>query len=405
MPGATPGQRVRIVQLADYAGPYAGSFIPMLAATAREAASRGYETTIWFSGIARGRPWLPDLEGLAEIRWLDDSDGPIASTRPTLQALRRDLADDPGPLILHTHFSKFDIPAALMRLGRRRSAVIWHEHTRLTDTQATKWRNVLRYTVFGPLVYAILCVSPTIREGLRARNAPARKLRDLPNAIDLGRFPIVTPPMRATARRSLGVPESARVVLHFGWDWHTKGGDLVLAAADLLGSESDVVILTVLGEQTSAEHLGLGNHQVLWAVQARTDVQTLYASADVFLSASRAEGMPYAVLEALASGLPVVASDLPVHRALLSGLPAGRTVLLDRAAIAGAITSLLSLDESERAAHAAMARGRVEAAYALDPWARRMVDLYEEALGIGPGAAGEDSPDARRHVMRAGTEA
>ncbi len=399
----TPGESLRIVHLADYGGPYAGSFIPMLAATAREAAARGHKMTIWFSGVARGRPWLSDLHGLTEIRWLDDSRGPVASTGPTLHALRRDLADDRGPLILHTHFSKFDIPAALMRLDRRRPAVFWHEHSRLTDTPAAKWRNLMRYRVFAPLVYAILCVNPTIREGLLVRKAPAGKLRDFPNAIDLRRFPTLTPPMRSAARRLLGIPESARVALHFGWDWHRKGGDLLLAAADLLGSEPAVVVLTVLGDQPTAVELGLGGHPVIRAVKSRTDVQAFYAAADVFLSPSRGEGMPYAVLEALASGLPVIASDLPVHRTLLTGLPAGRTVPLQPAAIAGAIASLLSLNESERAAHASMARERVEATYALDSWARRLIDLYEQALGIGSSAAGDDSGDAQPHAMRART--
>ncbi|HEX4010503.1 MAG TPA: glycosyltransferase family 4 protein [Solirubrobacteraceae bacterium] len=372
---------VTIHHLADYAGPYPGSFVPMLAATTREASRRGYRNTIWLSAVARDRAWLSELDGLAEIRWLDGDRGSIGSIRPTLAALGPALAAGGEPAVLHTHFGTFDIPAALMRLRRRRLAVFWHEHSRLHDTRAARARNTARYLMLGRVVNGMLCVSPEIRDALRERHAPAGRLIDFPNAIDIDRFALVTPERRRAARQELGLADDERVVLHFGWDWHRKGGDLMVAAAATFAADEGVRWLTVLG--AGAPPPELAGSPAVRGLPPTDDVSALYAAADIFLSCSRAEGMPYAVLEALASGLPVVGTDLPGQTPLLAGLPGGEVVAAAPAAIAAAVRRLLALRPDERERHAQQARERVAASYSLDAWSRNLVDLYGRALGPG----------------------
>jgi glycosyltransferase involved in cell wall biosynthesis len=370
-----------VIHLADYGGPYAGSFVPMLVATAHEAGRRGYETTLLLSDIARDRPWLSEFDGIADVRWIERGESRAAITRSTLQALETALKDKPGPAVLHTHFATFDVPAVLMRLRRRRVRVFWHEHTRPLGATRYKLRNGVRYAALGPLVDRILCVSPEILSALRTRHAPGRKLLYFPNAIDLRRFVPITASGRLAARRSLSLPEQERVVLHFGWDWHRKGGDLMLGAAGLLGAERDLGWLTVLGDRVPAELRDRPDaHPGVRALDPTSEVSELYAASDLFLSCSRGEGMPYAVLEALACGLPVVGTDLPVQHRLLDGLPAARVVPGEPRAIADGVRDLLGVAEAGRLEHAAQARARVEASYSLDAWARRLVDLYAESL-------------------------
>jgi glycosyltransferase involved in cell wall biosynthesis len=155
----------------------------------------------------------------------------------------------------------------------------------------------------------------------------------------------------------------------------------MLGAAQVLASEDDLGWLTVVGDEVPAELTGQpGAHPAVRALGPTSDVRELYAASDLLLSCSRGEGMPYAVLEALACGLPVVGTDLPVQQHLLEGLPAARVVPGEAGAIAGGVRDLLSLTKAERLEQAAAARARIEASYSLDAWARRLVDLYEEAL-------------------------
>ncbi len=371
---------LHVNHLAAYGGPYAGSFIPMLAAAAREAADRGYATTIWLPSVARERPWLPELENVSEVRWLEGAGRDLASTLSMGRTLQAALATQSGLAVLHTHFSSFDVLAALLRLRGRRRAVFWHEHSRLADGRVPRLRNGLRYAALGPLVDGILCVSPEIREGLRARHAPAQKLRYFPNAVDARRFSPPTPEARLAARRALELPETARVVLHFGWDWHRKGGDLMLEAAEVLRAERDLVWLTVGAEDAQGRRDTRGQQPTIRWLAPTRDVGELYAAADLFLSCSRGEGMPFAVLEALACGLPVVGTDLPVQRDLLAGLPGAAVVPGNPGAIAQAVRAIASLTEADGVKHAAAARQRVMDSYSLASWARQLVDLYAERL-------------------------
>ena len=255
---------MHLIICAEYGGPYPGSFVPMLAATAREAGSRGYPTTVLLPDGARHRSWIAELEPVADVRFAADGSSRAAKLRTDLAAFAAALAARPGPAVIHTHFDTSDIPASLMRLRRPGVAVFWHAHNPVRDGRLWRLRTSLRLGCFGQLVNGILCVSQELRDDLRARAAPRRKLRVFPNAIDTRVFAPASAAERNAARRSLGLPDDARVVLHYGWSWYRKGGDLMLGAADLLADEPGLVILTVLSEDEAASR-SLDRHPVVRA--------------------------------------------------------------------------------------------------------------------------------------------
>jgi glycosyltransferase involved in cell wall biosynthesis len=368
----------RIVHCADYGGPYAGSFVPMLAAAAGVAREHGYATTICFSEVAQERPWLDDLRGVADISFIERS-----GTRGNLRQLQHIVSAWHGtPVLLHTHFGTFDEAAALLRLRRRRTGLLSHWHS--GNPRPVRLRSHAYGAVFGRVVSAVICVSQEAYVQARARSFPARKLVVLPNAIDLTRFQTITPEERSAARRGLGLPDDARVILHFAWNWELKGGDRLLETAALMTGDLGVTFLTVVGEGPGdAPRAELESHPLVRPLAPRANVTELYAAADVFLNCSRSEGMPYAVLEALARGLPVVASDLPVQRQVLSGLPGGRVVPARAPELADGLRGLLAFNPAQRAEHAAAARARIESSYSLDSWARRLLPLYASALRAG----------------------
>jgi glycosyltransferase involved in cell wall biosynthesis len=149
-----------------------------------------------------------------------------------------------------------------------------------------------------------------------------------------------------------------------------------------MGPEPGLVFLAVVGEgATDVPWDVIEHHPTVTALAPRSNVKELYAAADVFLNCSRSEGMPYAVLEALACGLPVVATDLPVARYVLDGLPGARVIPPEPRAMAAALREVLAFTPAERAEHADAARTLIATSYALEPWARRLVTLYAEALG------------------------
>jgi glycosyltransferase involved in cell wall biosynthesis len=153
---------------------------------------------------------------------------------------------------------------------------------------------------------------------------------------------------QVAVRRSLGIPEDGRLALSVGRLEHQKGLDRLPAVVRLLRKEWPNVWFAVAGDGSQkselvqvTDELGIGD-RLLW-LGHRTDIPRLLAGADVFLFPTRGEGHPFALVEAMAAGLPVIASDNEGIGEIVEHLHNGLIVDPDDApAFANAIAQILS---------------------------------------------------------------
>ena len=145
----------------------------------------------------------------------------------------------------------------------------------------------------------------------------ARPITILPNGVDLDRF---VPGDRAVARSALGLDPSARIIAFVGRLVAGKGIETLLDALPRVADHHDVQ-LALIGTgplapvvEAHARRLGVADRVRLTGEVAHGDVPAWLRASDVFALPSVAEGFPNTVREALACGLPVVATpvgDLP----------------------------------------------------------------------------------------------
>ena len=110
---------MRLIHLAGYGGPYPGSFIPMLRAVMGAAARRGWDCEAVFTPTSRDRAWLGEFEqDSIPYRFSPES----ASRRELTGWVADLLAERDGPAVLHTHFTRFDVAAALA--GEKRDLLL-----------------------------------------------------------------------------------------------------------------------------------------------------------------------------------------------------------------------------------------------------------------------------------------
>ncbi len=154
----------------------------------------------------------------------------------------------------------------------------------------------------------------------------------IPIGVNLSFFPVQTPESRSMARARLGIPESAVVVGSFqkdgiGWDDGLepkliKGPDVLLAALDILRARVKNLFVLLSGPARGYVRAGLERIRLPYRhvyLKHYPDIALLYQAIDLYLVASREEGGPKAVLESMASGVPLVstrvgqAADLVKH--------------------------------------------------------------------------------------------
>jgi glycosyltransferase involved in cell wall biosynthesis len=362
----------------------------MVRAISEAAARRGWKAELGFPPQAEGRPWFEQLrsDSPAVVRTV-----PNDPRRQTAGRIRSKLDERPGPVLLHTHFTRYDVAAVLAARGRPDTAVLWHIHTPFYKSLRRRLQSAVKFRLFGRSVAEILASGPDPARGAIAAGASRERVEIVGNGIETASFPLVTPQERLAARDRLGLPRGARVLLHFGWNWHLKDGDLFLATVrsllERVGEQAEVLALTVRGDDEAhagIARLGLEGHARV--IESSDDVRMLYGASDLFVSTSRVEGggPPFAVIEAICTGLPVVATDLAGHLVVCEELSTCRVTERSPAALADACAELLARPPAEVKESAAEARSRVAARFDLRAWTERMMERYERCFeGLRPG--------------------
>jgi glycosyltransferase involved in cell wall biosynthesis len=365
-PGARRPRLLLLITLAEIGGAqtYVASLLPGLG---------GFDVAV----AAYGPGPLREAAAQAGVRFL-----PLRNLRRPLspwrdaaalveltRLLRRERPD-----ILHASSSKAGILGRLAAFAARVPVRVFTAHGWAFAAHTGLASRLYRWAdrLVRPLTTVTVCVAEQQRAiGLAAGTCDAEHTVVIPNAVEAatapradanGRRPVVVAVGRLKAPKDFLTLVRALVQLPRG-----------SCEALLVGDGPD---RPTLEEEIKA--LGLSEHVHL--AGERHDVPELLAAADVFVLPSRSEGMPVSVLEAMAAGLPVVASRVGGVPELVADERTGILVEPgDADALAAALVRLVG-DPGLRRELGGAGRARVEERFDVDAFRRAHVELYSGEL-------------------------
>jgi glycosyltransferase involved in cell wall biosynthesis len=254
--------------------------------------------------------------------------------------------------ILHSHSEFTDIAALGLKIRAKTPRIIRTLHNgHPLEWRKRPHRRWLFTNFLFPVYYdAEIGVSQPIVNRLNRRwvaRCLGRQAKCIPNAIDLNRFQGGKIDI-SEKKRALGIPIDAAVVGTIGRLEFEKGYTYLLDAARLIKGQRSTVFFVIIGEgslrqalEEQADISGISDRVIFTG--SRSDINQLLPCMDVFACSSLWEGLPTVILESMAAGVPVISSDIPGTRALISHNRNGCLVpAKDPAALADGILFLLS---------------------------------------------------------------
>jgi glycosyltransferase involved in cell wall biosynthesis len=322
-------------------------------------------------------------------------DAPLTGALALYRAYRRleaELRRDP-PDLLHAYGLR---PSILARFLKPRLPLVQAVHS--IDRHRPPWqayldretaRRVDRYVTNSAAGSAFLAAE---------RGVESARIRVVPNGIDVEAVAAAAPE-RERMRNMLGIPVACALVLTVANLREPKGLDVLIQVAERLTAARPAPLFVwliagtgPLGGDLAKELARRGLAERVRLIGFRSDVPALLAAADLFCLTSRREGVPIAILEAMAAGKAVVATDVGGVGELVV---AGETGLLapagDDAALADCLLGLLN----DRDLCAAFGRAGQERAYAhftLERAAREIAAVYHELLAERPASVAAEEP-------------
>jgi len=276
------------------------------------------------------------------------------------------------PDIVHTHNPK---PGVYGRLAARAAGVPLVVNTQHGLYAQPGDRPARRLPVYALERLAAICSdveliqNPEDLETLAGLGVPRSKLRLLGNGVDLDRFGPRPDVVRKAVRAELGIDDDQVVVGAVGrLVWEKGYAELFAAAAGLLARRPDVAVVVAgpfdgdKGDPLTPADVAAAEAAGVRFLGHRDDPERLYPAFDIYVLASHREGFPRSAMEAAASALPIVATDIRGCREVVED---GRTGLLvparDPAALEAAIDRLAG-DAAlrRRLGEAAAAKARAE---------------------------------------------
>jgi glycosyltransferase involved in cell wall biosynthesis len=334
------------------AQPTDGGVAAYVAAASADQAARGWDVAV----ACPDQGWLASrlaAAGVRRLRWpAARSPGP-GSLAETFRLAR--LIEQAAPAVVHVHSSKAGLAGRLALRGRLPTVFQPHGWSWLAVTGAVAAATLRWERLAARWADVIVCVGEGEADQGRAHGV-AGAFAVVRNGVDLDRFRPATD-ARAASRARLGIDPRARLAVCVGRLTRQKGQDMLLAAWPQISARCPTSQLCLVGD---GDLLPTLRAQAPASVQFRAtdDVRPWYAAADLVVLPSRWEGLPLTLLEALASGRPVVATAIP---GLADALPRGAGALVrpgDPDALAAEVArrlkdpSLVAAESREAARHA-----------------------------------------------------
>jgi glycosyltransferase involved in cell wall biosynthesis len=205
----------------------------------------------------------------------------------------------------------------------------------------------------------VVSVCQSLKNTMVELGVESGKVSVIPNGIDLNHF---FPEDRLRARGLLGLPEDARIVLSVGALIPLKGHELVLEAFRGMIQKRTNLHLYIIGEgpqrdilQRKAKEMNLSHHVIFVGQRPNSELRNWYNAANVFCLASSQEGNANVILESLACGTPVVATDVGGAPEILISPDVGILVIRNQSSLRNGLLSALerSWDRAEIHRHVA----------------------------------------------------
>jgi glycosyltransferase involved in cell wall biosynthesis len=292
--------------------------------------------------------------------------------------------------LVHAHQYTPFFYAMLARLLYRQPPVIFTEHGRhYPDYPRRKRMLVNRLLLEGR--DRIVGVGDAVRQALIANEGiPASRVSLIYNGIDLRSYSSAPDDSRLAVRQELGLGADDYVIVQVARLDYLKDHATAIRAMDLVVQNRKDAQLLLVGDgpereiiQKQVQQRNLGPYVRFLGL--RTDVARLLSAADLFLLTSISEGIPLTIIEAMAAGLPIVATHVG---GLAEMIEDGKTGFLvpagDSDAIARRILTIAD-DPELRTRLGRVGRDRAFQMFSEQQMHAQYVQLYQECLGLYPG--------------------
>jgi len=230
----------------------------------------------------------------------------------------------------------------------------------------------------------IITVSNATKDYVLSLGARSKKVEVMYNGVDLDRFrPLAG--KREEMRKKMGIPQNSKVVITVRRLVFKNGIDTLIECANIAVKKNPNIIFLVVGKgpdqssvQIRTQQLGIENNFRLAGFVKDEELPSYYNAADYFVLPSKSgEGLPLVALEAMACGLPVIATDVGGINEVLNEkwgklVPANQPELL-----ANAISEFANEDFSSRKKEL---RAFMEEKFSWDNNVERLVEIYEELI-------------------------
>lgn len=288
-----------------------------------------------------------------------------------------------GPDMIHAHSGTW-FPSTISKLVLPATKLIYTEHGRYPPEPLSR-------AVIDRICYHITAsttaVSPTVSQYMQSYLRLTNPPMVIPNGIDLDEYLSIDNHHRTLLRESWRVGEEACLFISVGRFVEAKNHTMLLTAVQRALKIAPIIRLLLVGKgpleeelREQAEALGIAS-KVIFA-GFRDDVASCLGAADCFVLSSKTEGHPIALLEAMASGLPTISTDVGGIADALGLPPAG--ILVGPGDIGELAKAMVrfACDSGARMQLATYARQRAER-FSLSKMTDAYTELYEKVTTRG----------------------